>query len=186
MTRSDILLAIIAAARGQPLQPVHLQKVAFLVGQEFPHDMPPDYYQFDSYRYGPFAAGIYADADALEYWGQIHISQSDQPKNRKYSCAEHVSLDAIDLPRKMLQYISETVLWAREQSFQELARSVYYMYPEYMANSAFDFSEDDAFMESFSRGISDYRQGRVQPARAWLDELCRETEAEAHADPAVE
>ena len=35
MNRSDILLAIIAAADGEVLQPVHLQKVAFLVGDEF-------------------------------------------------------------------------------------------------------------------------------------------------------
>ena len=38
MNRTDILLAIIASADGKPLQPVHLQKVAFLVANEFERD----------------------------------------------------------------------------------------------------------------------------------------------------
>ena len=185
MTRSDILLAIVAAAEGQPLQPVHLQKVAFLVGQEFPQGLPNDYYQFDNYRFGPFSAAIYADAEALEYWGQLRIQQGDQPRKRRYFAAEHVSLEAIDLPANMRKYISETVLWAREQSFQELVRSIYYLYPEYLENSVFEYSEDKAFMESFERGVSQYRTGETAPARAWLDELRIEMEADAHADPAV-
>ena len=185
MTKLDILLAIVAAAEGQPLQPVHLQKVAFLVGQEFPQNLPEDYYQFYNYHFGPFSAAIYSDAEALEYWGQLRIQQGDQPRNRRYFSAEHVSLDAIDLPPRMRQYISETVLWAREQSFQELVRSIYYLYPEYLEYSLFDYSEDTAFMESFERGVSQYGTGDTAPARAWLDDLRREMEAEAHADPSV-
>ena len=185
MTRSDILLAIIVAGEGHALQPVHLQKVAFLVAQEFPKEIPTDYYEFDDYRFGPFSAAIYADAEALEYWGQIQIHQSDQPRKRKYSGADDLTLETVDLPANMLRFIGETVSWARVQSFQQLVRSIYYMYPEYMTNSIFDFSEDEAFLESFRRGVNDLKEGRTYPARESLAELRRELESEQNADQLV-
>ena len=62
-------------------------------------------------------------------------------------------------------------------SFNELVQSIYYEFPEYRENSAFKYSEDDAFVESFSRGLTQFREGNVQPARQWLDEMRRNSQA---------
>lgn len=185
MNRTDILLAIIAAAEGMQLQPVHLQKVAFLVGQEFERDLPEDYYEFDKYRYGPFSAQVYADADLLEYWGLIEIHWHSQHSKREYAVVDRHVVEELKIPERVLTYIRETVAWACRQSFQELVRSIYYMFPEYQENSVFKYSEDEAFTESFIRGINDFKEGRTYPAREWLEKLRRELEEEQNADTAV-
>lgn len=181
MNRTDILLAIIAAAEGEPLQPVHLQKVAFLVGQEFERELPEDYYAFDKYRYGPFSAIIYADADLLEYWGQIEIRWHAQPSKKEYAVVDRHVIEDLGIPERILTYIRETVAWAARQSFQELVRSIYYLYPEYQENSIFHYSADEALTESIIRGINDYKEGRVYPAREWLEKMRSELEADSNA-----
>ena len=67
--RLDVLLKIITAAEGDPISPVQLQKVAFLVGQECADYMPTPYYKFEPYDYGPFSAKLYQDAEILEKQG---------------------------------------------------------------------------------------------------------------------
>ena len=185
MNRTDILLAIIASAEGNPLQPVHLQKVAFLVAQEYERELPEDYYEFDKYRYGPFSAIIYADAELLEYWGLIEIRWQQHNSRREYSISDRHVIEDLGIPEHILTYIRETVTWARKQSFQELVRSIYSMFPEYQENSVFHYSADEAWLESFSRAINDYKEGRVYPAREWLEELRRTQESNINADTTV-
>lgn len=183
MNRTDILLAIIASADGKPLQPVHLQKVAFLVADEFASELPEDYYQFCKYRYGPFSAAIYQDAEMLEYWGLVKICRAENSREREYAVTDRHVIESLALPERILTYIRETVDWASRQSFQELVRSVYYLFPEYQENSVFNYSDEEAFLDSFRRGINDYKAGRVQPAREWLDKLRSELEVESNANP---
>lgn len=185
MNRSDILLAIIASAGGKPLEPVHLQKVAFLVAQEFEGELPEDYYEFDKYRYGPFSAIIYADADLLDYWGQIEIHWHAQHSKRKYTIVDRHVIEALDIPEHILNYIRKTVAWAIKMSFDELVRSIYFEFPEYRENSAFRYSEADAFVESFRRGMTQYREGNTQPARQWLDEMRRSQDSNIDANTTV-
>ena len=73
MQRTDLLLRIIAAAEGEPVTPAQLQKVAFLVGMEFAEELPPNYYAFKPYDYGPFCVEVYRDAEQLERDGLISI-----------------------------------------------------------------------------------------------------------------
>ena len=68
VSRSDILLAIIAAANGKELRRVQLQKVAFLVSEEFRGRLPEDFYTFDKEKFGPFCIDIYNDTEMLHYW----------------------------------------------------------------------------------------------------------------------
>lgn len=185
VNRSDILLAIIAAADGKPLEPVHLQKVAFLVAQEFGAELPEDYYEFDKNLYGPFSAIIYSDVDLLDYWGQIKIHWHAQHSKRKYAIVDRHVIESLDIPGHILNYIKETVAWAIKMSFGELVRSIYFEFPEYRENSAFRYSEDDAFVESFRRGMTQYRDGRTQPARQWLDEMRRSQDSNLDADSTV-
>ena len=65
----DVLLKIITAAEGDPISPVQLQKIAFLVGQECAEFVPNSYYKFVPYDYGPFCIEIYRDAKELERAG---------------------------------------------------------------------------------------------------------------------
>jgi hypothetical protein len=74
MVPKDWTLLGLAAARGQSLQPVHLQKALFLLGRELTLDQlrVDRFYQFEPYDYGPLCSAVYADADALHAWHVLH------------------------------------------------------------------------------------------------------------------
>lgn len=138
MKRTDVLLNIITAAEGDPVTPVVLQKVAFLVGMQFPNELPDDYYKFQKYDYGPFCADVYRDAELLARDGLAFESINQRGGWKEYSAsykASNVTFDSI--PNHIRAYIDETVKWARNLSFQELVREVYRRFPEYRENSAF-------------------------------------------------
>lgn len=136
--RKDILLSIIIAAKGEPISPVQLQKIAFLVGQQFKNELPKDYYTFVPYDYGPFCRQIYSDAVALENDGYVQIEPSPQHTRRQYR-ATFSSRDASlsHIPSGLMQYIEEAVEWALRLTFRELVSSIYRHYPDYGVNSIF-------------------------------------------------
>lgn len=137
MNRVDLLLKIIAAANGEPVTPAQLQKVAFLLGDEF-GDKLTGYYQFRKYDYGPFCADIYRDAQQLEREGKITIALHPRGGWRQYSATlAGIHADAEGIPEEVSSYIVDKVKWARDLSFQELVRAVYQLYPSYRENSVF-------------------------------------------------
>lgn len=138
MKRTDLLLKIIAAAKGEPLTPAQLQKVAFRLGMECPDHMPADYYQFRKYDYGPFSADIYHDAELLERDGKIRVSINPKGGWREYAATVRGYMTEIeDMPEEVSSFIADKVCWARGLSFQELVREVYRMYPSFRENSVF-------------------------------------------------
>lgn len=176
MTREDILLAIIAAGKEHGLSPVKLQKVTFLVAQEFEGTLPATFYQFDKYNFGPYSADIYRDAEMLEYWGRVDIVHTGRSDKRKYVIANVSNHVSPELPPALVRFIEDTVEWAQPQSFQELVRSIYFMYPEFRENSHFQYSDDEAFLESLDRGLKQYKAGKTYLASDAINELRREME----------
>ncbi len=139
MKRTDLLLKIITAANGKRLTPVQLQKVAFLLGEEFREAMPENYYSFRKYDYGPFSAEVYADAEKLERNGLIAISINSRGGWREYSTTvDGIEADLDCVPEAVASFIKETVHWAMQLSFQQLVREVYKRFPQYRENSVFN------------------------------------------------
>ena len=138
MQRIDLLLSIIAAAKGAKVTPVQLQKIAFLVGEKFGEERLGSYYRFRKYDYGPFSADVYADAEQLEREGLVVISMHPRGGWREYS-ATHQGLECAfnDLQEDIAEYIREKVSWAKELSFQQLVRAVYKEFPDFRENSVF-------------------------------------------------
>ena len=137
--RKDILLNIIVAAQGNPISPVQLQKIAFLVGQQFKNELPPeDFYEFVPYDYGPFCKEIYTDAINLEKEGYVQIEPSPLHTRRQYR-ATYGSRDAnlSHIQPELQQYIEQAVEWAMSLTFRQLVSSIYKNYPEYGVNSIF-------------------------------------------------
>ena len=64
MTRHDWLLLVLAAAEGDTLSPLQLQKSLFLVGHGLAGLVSTDFYDFQPHAYGPFAAAVYHDAES--------------------------------------------------------------------------------------------------------------------------
>ena len=169
--RSDILLTIIAVADGGELSRVQLQKVAFLVSEEFKGRLPEGFYEFDKHHYGPFSLDIYGDIEMLHYWGWIHIKSGAERRLDTYSIAEHLNVEGFQLPADIKDYIKKTVAWVMGMSFRELVSAVYLLFPEYRENSIFNYSEEEAALDSFARGMKQLREGNVFSARDRLNEL---------------
>ena len=88
MTRTELLLAILAAAEGQAFTPVQIQKAAFLVTRNLPNvvDQGPGF-AFAPYDYGPFDRSVYVEAEALERIGLASVSQMSS-RWRTYSATQ--------------------------------------------------------------------------------------------------
>ena len=135
--KRDWTLLAIAAAQGEPLDPVQLQKSLFLLGEKRRGKVGAGFYKFRPYHYGPFCADIYSDADSLADAGLVEVSSGAV---RGYSAtaeglegAEGVA----DTAPEAGEYLTNVVRWARSLSFQELVRAVYAEFPEQRANSVF-------------------------------------------------
>ena len=179
VSRSDILLAILAAANGRELSRVQLQKVAFLVSEEFKGRLPKDFYMFNKEKFGPFCIDIYRDTEMLHYWGWISVKAGAQPRFDSYSIAASVDIDAIQLEEDIKEYIKDTVAWVGDMSFGEIVRAVYLLFPEYCENSIFNYSEEEAELESFARSIKQLQEGKTFPAKERLEELKRTMAADS-------
>ena len=141
METKDVTLLTIAAAKGEPLSPVQLQKALFLIARAELPDMPKPLYNFQPYHYGPFDVQVYEDAKALEQEelvarvrlpGQTWVSYCLVP-----AAAKRIRKLESTLSEKSQQYINEVVTWVRSLSFPELLRAIYAQFPEFRKDSVF-------------------------------------------------
>lgn len=141
MARKDWTLLVIAAGRGQPLSPVQLQKVLFLLGQEHPSVLGSDYYDFVPYDYGPFSIVIYTDAKQLDFDGFISIQYAPNHRWKVYSATPDGLSRSEELRKKVddqvIQFIDNKVEWGRQLSFRALVREIHKKYPAFAVNSVF-------------------------------------------------
>ena len=139
MYRKDWTLLAIAAAEGEPISPVQLQKSLFLLGKKLPRELGSDFYQFRAYNYGPFAVEIYQDAEELECEGLVVILGGGSW--RQYAVTPQGIQKAEELkqraPARAFEYLEAAVAWTRSLPFEDLLRAIYTHYPQYRANSVF-------------------------------------------------
>lgn len=136
--RLDILLKMIVAANGDAVSPVQLQKVAFLVGQKFSECLPPDYYEFVPYDYGPFCHEMYRDVEELERRGYIAIGPSARGTSKAYRATYRSGdADLSGISEALADYIDQAVAWAKGLSFRDLVSAIHQHFPAYSVNSIF-------------------------------------------------
>lgn len=140
MERKHWTLLAVAAAGGERVSPVQLQKVLFLLGREMPDAVRSGYYEFRPYNYGPFDSAVYADAQILADEGLINI-------NRPYRWDEYsVTPKGVAVAQRLrddaspgaVVYLEKVVHWALSLSFQDLVRAIYARYPDTRAKSIFE------------------------------------------------
>ena len=164
------MIAIIAAAGDAGLDRVQLQKAAFLVGEEYDGALPENFYRFEPYFYGPFSQEVYADVERLCDGPLVETVQVADSRP-KYRLAVEPALRR-PLSHDLESCIYENVGWvSRMQSFGELLRAIYYLYPEQRENSLFEYAEDRAIEESLARSFRDLAEGRTRPVDELLAEL---------------
>lgn len=141
MSRKDWTLLVIAAAEGNRISPVQLQKALFLIGKALNLERQGDFYYFKPYNYGPFAAEIYSDAEALAIDGLVCVSKSSGESWPNYHVTLAGSRRANELRNQIgteiANYTNEVVRWVRSLSFDQLLAYVYAQFPDYASKSIF-------------------------------------------------
>jgi uncharacterized protein len=141
MRRREWALLATAAAEGDPLSAVQLQKVLFLIGKDLGEHTGGGYYDFRPFHYGPYDAAVYADADRLDAEGLLAVSPSHQGRWNEYRATpQGIELAQQlfgTLPASAVDRIKALVAWARRLSFEDLLGAVYTKYPEMRVNSVF-------------------------------------------------
>lgn len=142
MTRKDWLLLALGAANGEPLNPIQLQKILFLVGKRVPGGVGHRFYQFRPYNYGPFSAEVYRDVEELASGGLVRIDHSEPGRPWAVYSATPAGLAKAEELRagastEAFSYLDRLVAWARSLTFQQLVSAIYRDYPEQRANSVF-------------------------------------------------
>lgn len=142
LKREDWTLLTLAAAEGQTLTPVQLQKCLFLLGKAKPEAVGNHFYNFTPYNYGPFDRQVYIDADRLAAEGLATITGGSSSTGRwnEYAITPAGMTRVRDLQPKAgpaWDYVRRVVEWARQLTFQQLVRAIYARYPEFRVNSVF-------------------------------------------------
>ncbi len=141
MTRKNWTLLVIAAARGEPMSPVQLQKSLFLLGRNLtPAQLQADrFYTFRNYDYGPFNQAIYEHAEQLE--AERLVSGEVKRNYRRYAATMNGVHEAerlrAGLDPAVNGYVDRVVGWVRSLPFDQLVREIYRLYPETKVNSVF-------------------------------------------------
>lgn len=142
LTKKDWTLLVIDAAKPNTLTPLQLQKSLFLLGQNIPKVVKPNFYKFVPHNFGPFAKDVYGDVEALSNEGLIdEITKSGQnwPEYRITQTGDSKAQELRDLlPTNAKTYLDTLVKWVERQSFQDLLHSVYKAYPDFAKNSVFN------------------------------------------------
>ena len=143
LDKKDWLLLVIAAAKGESVSPVQLQKALFLVGRTVDrHQLRcKSFYDFRPYDYGPFDSNIYRDAERLQEEGSIIITAPSTRTYREYL----VTATGLETARSInnqldpstQDFLERVVKWVRSLSFSALVRAIYRAYPEMKVNSVF-------------------------------------------------
>jgi hypothetical protein len=138
MMRKDWTLLVIAAAAGQPVSPVQLQKALFLLGENL--QLGAGFFHFTPYDYGPFDSAVYSEAESLDREGLVRI-ETPPFSYREYRATDdgRARADILrqQLPEGVASYLDQVVTWVRSRSFNDLVRAIYQAYPKMKANSVF-------------------------------------------------
>jgi uncharacterized protein len=143
MKPSDWTLLVLAAAQGKELQPVHVQKTLFLLGENLSRKQLKvrTFYDFSPYDYGPFCANVYVDAEELEREGLAEIDQPACRSYRSYRATDEGMNYAKQLREELepsvVDYLDRLVSQIRRLSFRALVSAIYKAYPKMRANSVF-------------------------------------------------
>lgn len=141
MKRRYITLLVIGSASEEGLSPIQIQKSLFIIGQSHLRGLPPNFYSFYPYNYGPFCEQVYQDADSLVEDGLVFkVPVSGQSWFRYIITAEgrkKVKEIKGKINHELDNYIKKTVEWVSSLAFNELLRAIYAKYPQYSLNSVF-------------------------------------------------
>jgi hypothetical protein len=141
MTKRKMLLACLAAAKGDTYEPVQIQKLVFLFQEKAPDLFKKKPFTFFPYNYGPFDQTIYAELDQMSGEGLVRIWPGTYGTSRSYDLTADGKKAAEEVLGKMEECFRDFLIhlsaWVRSVSFAALVGAIYKEFPEMKVNSVF-------------------------------------------------
>ena len=142
VTRRDLVMAVLGAAKGSKMSPTQLQKALFLISENIPGAFSEgSKFNFTPYNYGPFDAGVYSEAQTLMISGDTNITIAPSGRWKEYAATQQGVAKGIEilaaLPENERSYIIDVVQWVQGLTFEQLVKTIYEHYPQMRANSIF-------------------------------------------------
>ena len=139
MNRQEILLAALSAGgRGVSYDPVHVQKLMFLIDREVAGDVDGPHFNFRPYDYGPFDSTVYTELERMQRLGLTAIVIGYY---RSYGLTEEGYARGValleTLPERARDFINRAANWVRSVSFSQLVSAIYDKYPDMKTASIF-------------------------------------------------
>lgn len=139
MTRQEYMLAALSGSgQSATFQPVHVQKLFFLIDREIAGLVGGPHFDFRPYDYGPFDSSVYSELDRMSKEGLIVISKG-------YYRSYRLTDDGFEIGQRILKemdpkasdFIERVSKWIRRLSFSQLVSAIYKRYPDMKAASVF-------------------------------------------------
>ena len=142
IVRSQWALLIVAAADGEFLTPMQLQKSVFLISRRLSVEKESLDYVFEGDDYGPVSLDLYRDMGLLRDQGLVFVTQK---YFREYAATVKGYRFATELCEQLeerdISYIERVVVWVRSQSCAQLIASICKAFPEYAAACMFNLED---------------------------------------------
>ncbi len=141
LSRGNFVLAVLSAAEQGEFQPVHVQKLFFLIDKRVSTPGIP-YFDFQPYDYGPYDIDVYHELDRLQGIRLVRkIVTGDGWGRRTYSLTHEGQQRGGELfsslPEGIRKKIKTLVEFVLSLSFTQLVSAIYKRYPEMKENSVF-------------------------------------------------
>lgn len=137
MTRRDIVLAVLAPARGKPHSPVQVQKLLFLLDREAAELVGGPHFKFEPYNYGPFDKGVYSVLEELDADELLTIRSDGWKRSYALTSVGQQEGEALfgTLTEPAQEYIQRASDFVRALNFSQLVSAIYKAYPDMRENS---------------------------------------------------
>jgi hypothetical protein len=138
--RNDLVLAALASVPDAEYQPVHMQKLFFLIDENCADDIGGKKFSFSPYDFGPYDKTVYDAAEKLAGQDLVRIA-GHRSRYRTYALTPEglAKGKALlkKLPSDVRQYIRDVVKWLLRSDFDKIVQTIYKEYPDMKRNSVY-------------------------------------------------
>lgn len=139
VNKRELILAALAAAKGDKHTPVQVQKLIFLIDRNLLDVLGGPHFDFAPYNYGPFDISVYEILRELETEDYVEVHYEKAWKNYRLTIKGQKLGNRLlnSLPRIARNYIIKISEFVRRLTFTQLVSAIYKAYPDMRANSVF-------------------------------------------------
>ena len=132
MDRNDLVLAALASVPDAEYQPVHMQKLFFLIDENCADEIGGKKFDFTPHDFGPYDKAVYSAVDELAEQKLMRFA-GHRSRYRTYALTP-AGLSkgkelAKTLPDDVKEYIRDVVKWLLKSDFDKIVKVIYQEYP---------------------------------------------------------